>query len=76
MDMQMPHMDGLDATLAIRATERGRSIPILAMTANAFAEERQRCLDVGMNAHVAKPVVAEQLFSSLQTWLQRGRQAA
>ena len=57
----------------LRATERGRDIPILAMTANAFAEERQRCLDVGMNAHVAKPVVAEQLFSTLQTWLARGR---
>ncbi len=76
MDMQMPNMDGLDATLAIRATERGRDIPILAMTANAFAEERQRCLDVGMNAHVAKPVVAEQLFNTLQNWLARGRPTA
>lgn len=69
MDMQMPRMDGLDATRAIRASERGRHIPILAMTANAFAEERQRCLDVGMNAHVAKPVVAEQLFGTLLEWL-------
>jgi len=46
-------------------------VPILAMTANAFAEERQRCLDAGMNDHVAKPVVAEQLFATLHSWLSR-----
>ncbi len=69
MDVQMPAMDGLDATRAIRATEKGRHLPILAMTANAFAEERQRCLDAGMNDHVAKPVVAEQLFLTLRHWL-------
>ena len=69
MDVQMPVMDGLDATRAIRRSPRGRDIPILAMTANAFAEERQRCLDAGMNDHVAKPVVAEQLFSTLRLWL-------
>ena len=71
MDVQMPVMDGLDATRAIRASARGRLIPILAMTANAFAEERQRCLDAGMNDHVAKPVVAEQLFATLRLWLSR-----
>ncbi|MDC8784147.1 ATP-binding protein [Roseateles koreensis] len=69
MDVQMPIMDGLDATRAIRRLERGRDIPILAMTANAFADERQRCLDAGMNAHVTKPVVAEQLFDTLYQWL-------
>ncbi|MBY0233594.1 MAG: response regulator, partial [Burkholderiaceae bacterium] len=73
MDVQMPVMDGLDATRAIRQTERGRHIPILAMTANAFAEEKQRCLDVGMNDHVAKPVVAEQLFTTLKLWLTRSQ---
>ena len=72
MDVQMPAMDGLDATRAIRATEKGRQLPILAMTANAFAEERQRCLDAGMNDHVAKPVVAEQLFLTLRRWLHAG----
>ena len=71
MDVQMPVMDGLDATRAIRGSAWGRDIPILAMTANAFAEERQRCLDAGMNDHVAKPVVAEQLFDTLRTWLVR-----
>ncbi|MDM4766321.1 ATP-binding protein [Pelomonas sp. SE-A7] len=69
MDVQMPQMDGLDATRAIRAS--GNNIPILAMTANAFEEERQRCLDAGMNDHVAKPVVAEQLFATLKLWLAR-----
>ncbi|WP_077036369.1 ATP-binding protein [Pelomonas sp. KK5] len=71
MDVQMPRMDGLDATRAIRGQPFGRDIPILAMTANAFAEERQRCLEAGMNDHVAKPVVAEQLFATLNTWLTR-----
>ena len=71
MDVQMPLMDGLVATRAIRGTAHGKHTPILAMTANAFAEERQRCLDAGMNDHVAKPVVAEQLFATLHMWLSR-----
>jgi len=71
MDVQMPLMDGLDATRAIRRSPGGHAVPILAMTANAFAEERQRCLDAGMNDHVAKPVVAEQLFATLYHWLSR-----
>ena len=70
MDVQMPVLDGLDATRAIRQSSWGRHIPILAMTANAFAEERQRCLDAGMNDHVAKPVIAEQLFKTLYHWLE------
>ncbi|MCV2359558.1 response regulator [Paucibacter sp. TC2R-5] len=71
MDVQMPLMDGLAATRAIRGSAHGKHTPILAMTANAFAEERQRCLDAGMNDHVAKPVVAEQLFATLHMWLSR-----
>ncbi len=69
MDVQMPVMDGLDATRAIRRLPQGAELPILAMTANAFDDERQRCLDAGMDDHVAKPVVAEQLFSTLHDWL-------
>ncbi|WP_156391680.1 MULTISPECIES: ATP-binding protein [unclassified Roseateles] len=69
MDVQMPVMDGLDATRAIRRLPSGSKLPILAMTANAFDEERQRCLDAGMDDHVAKPVVAEQLFTTLHDWL-------
>jgi CheY-like chemotaxis protein len=75
MDVQMPLMDGLAATRAIRGSAHGRHTPILAMTANAIAEERQRCLDAGMNDHVAKPVVAEQLFATLHMWLSRSEKA-
>ncbi|WP_457419303.1 response regulator [Roseateles sp. P5_E7] len=76
MDVQMPVMDGLDATRAIRRLPQGAALPILAMTANAFDEERQRCLDAGMDDHVAKPVVAEQLFATLYEWLSGTRTTA
>jgi CheY-like chemotaxis protein len=69
MDVQMPLMDGLDATRAIRRLAKGARLPILAMTANAFDEERERCLEAGMDDHVAKPVVADQLFATLHAWL-------
>jgi two-component system, sensor histidine kinase and response regulator len=69
MDMQMPVMDGLTATRAIRQSEHGKSLPILAMTANAFGEDRQRCLDAGMNDHVAKPVDPNNLYAMLIKWL-------
>jgi PAS domain S-box-containing protein len=74
MDMQMPVMDGVEATMAIR--QRGCSVPIVAMTANAFGEDRQRCLDVGMNDHLPKPVDPAMLYAKLLQWLpRRARQA-
>ncbi|NCT84845.1 MAG: response regulator [Comamonadaceae bacterium] len=76
MDVQMPVMDGLDATRAIRRLPQGATLPILAMTANAFDEERRRCLEAGMDDHVAKPVVAEQLFATLYDWLSGARTPA
>ncbi|MGC4076319.1 MAG: ATP-binding protein [Rubrivivax sp.] len=74
MDMQMPGVDGLEATRLIRALPAHAATPIVAMTANAFGEDRQACLDAGMDDHVAKPVDPAQLYSVLLHWL--GRRAA
>ena len=71
MDMQMPHLNGVDATRAIRALPGYAQTPILAMTANAFNEDRQVCLDAGMNDHIGKPVDPEALFETLLKWLTR-----
>ena len=67
MDIRMPEMDGLEATQAIRALDRpdAKTIPIIALTANAFDEDVQRSLQVGMNAHLTKPVEPEHLFKTL-----------
>ncbi|MBE8954663.1 MAG: response regulator [Quinella sp. 2Q5] len=68
MDIRMPKMDGLKATEAIRALDRpdAKTVPIIAMTANAFDEDVQRSLQAGMNAHLSKPVEPEHLFRTLQ----------
>jgi PAS domain S-box-containing protein len=71
MDVQMPEMNGLDATRAIREDSLNTTTPILAMTANAFAEDRQACLDAGMDDHVGKPVVPDVMYERLCEWLTR-----
>ena len=69
MDMLMPNMNGIDATQTIRSLPGGADVPILAMTANAFSEDRQRCLEVGMNDHISKPVEPRRLFETVLKWL-------
>jgi CheY-like chemotaxis protein len=67
MDVMMPVMNGYEATKAIRASDHpeAKTIPIIAMTANAYIEDVQAALDAGMNAHVAKPIDFKELFSTL-----------
>ncbi|WP_421993491.1 response regulator [Roseococcus sp.] len=76
MDVQMPEMDGLEATARIRARFSAETLPIIAMTAHAYDQERERCLQAGMNDHVAKPVDPAVLVATLDRWLGSARAAA
>ena len=74
MDLQMPEMDGFEATARIR--ELRKDLPIIAMTAHALESERQRCLDAGMNDHIAKPFEPEDLLTRIDAWIAFGRNTA
>jgi len=69
MDMQMPEMDGLQATREIRCMQSAGQLPVLALTANAMDGDRESCLQAGMNGYLSKPFSAAQLYDSLAPWL-------
>ena len=76
MDMMMPVMNGIDATKAIRALDRpdAKTIPIIAMTANAFKEDAQACIAAGMNAHLPKPIQMEQVIATIAQCCQQAEE--
>ena len=73
MDVQMPVMNGYEATEQIRALDRkdARTLPIIAMTANAFSEDRQRASDAGMNGYAAKPIDMDVIIRIMQKYMQK-----
>jgi signal transduction histidine kinase/DNA-binding response OmpR family regulator len=75
MDIHMPIMDGYEATRIIRGMPEYDALPIIAMTANAMAGDREKCLAAGMNDHVAKPIDPDRLFAALSTWVSSGQRA-
>src|SRR5262249_55033046 len=76
MDMQMPEMDGLEATRALRAQPALDRTPIIAMTASAFGADRSACIAAGMNDHLGKPVHPAVLYDTLLRWLDESRAEA
>jgi CheY-like chemotaxis protein len=74
MDMQMPQIDGLEATREIRGLgfPKAEKIPIVAMTANVFKEDVEKCLEAGMNGHVGKPLDLNEVMEVLRRYLPKG----
>jgi len=73
MDIQMQEMNGYDATRAIRTLDipRAETIPIIAMTANVFREDVEKCIDAGMNGHVGKPIDIDEVIGQLQRYISK-----
>jgi len=69
MDCQMPEMDGYETTLRIRGQEKFRTLPIIAITANAMKGDKDKVLAVGMNDHVAKPFVPDIMYKTIAKWM-------
>ena len=76
MDLQMPEMDGFQACRLIRGLPEGKTIPIIAMTAAAMSSDKQACLEAGMNDHVSKPIIAQELLGTLLKWITPGNRGA
>lgn len=72
MDIQMPVMDGFEATRVIRGIEKYKDLPVIAMTAHAMSGDRERCIEAGMNDHTPKPIDPEKFFKTLRRWLAGG----
>src|SRR5439155_7511588 len=75
MDCQMPVMDGYAATRALRQQPAMRALPVIAMTANAMVGDREAALAAGMNDHIAKPIVVDEMFATLARWVRPARPA-
>jgi PAS domain S-box-containing protein len=75
MDVQMPVMDGYQATVEIRKHERFRDLPIVAITSHAMAGDKEKSLEAGMNGHITKPINPDQLFLTLLAWIKPGKRA-
>ena len=76
MDIQMPEVDGYEATRRIRSREHNHGLPIVAMTAHALVEERQKAIDSGMNDHISKPIDPDVMFETLRRYIRRSRSPA
>jgi two-component system, sensor histidine kinase and response regulator len=78
MDIQMPEMDGFEATAAIREKEKrtGKHVPVVAMTAHAMKRDQERCLEAGMDGYVAKPIKSAELFAAIEAALSKKFHAA
>lgn len=74
MDMQMPVMDGIEATVKIRENEEFKDMPIIAMTANAMEKDKERCKIAGMNDHISKPIDPKNLFAVMRKWMKESKQ--
>ena len=75
MDMQMPVMDGIEATRKIRQLSGGSGVPIVALSANAMNEDKERCLAAGMDDHLGKPIAPDELFAKILQWLESARKS-
>jgi len=71
MDIMMPEMDGYTAMREIRKMESGKNIPIIALTAKAMKQDRNKCIEAGANDYMVKPVEIEKLLSLIRVWMQK-----